>query len=151
MKRTFALWLVAFIVSCSMSKQEKQELLSEIEKEISNVQMESKGFGSQQQAVESFIERRENEFAELKELMHRTIGDDGQVERLDRFYMTGLLDEVRLRGDDISFHSVKRMTERRLEQLKGRIETNVVDHGLQEPLVALLSDGFTTSRWRRGR
>ena len=113
--------LVSFVLSCSMSKEEKLELIGEIRSEISSVKMESKSFGSDQQAVASFVERREKAFAQIKEVMHRTVGQDRKIESFDRFYLTGLLEEIRAR-DDISFDSAKRMTVKRLEKLKRRIE-----------------------------
>ena len=50
-----ALTAAAFAVTCSVSKEQKMDLLDVVKKEATDVALESKGFGSQAEEVEKFI------------------------------------------------------------------------------------------------
>ena len=115
-----ALTAAAFAVTCSVSKEQKMDLLDVVKKEATDVALESKGFGSQAEEVEKFITRREEGFAVIRAEMKKIIGDD--ADNLDRFYLSGLLDDIREKGDKVSFGQAKRMTEKRLKKLKTRIK-----------------------------
>lgn len=115
-----ALTAAAFAVTCSVSKEQKMDLLDVIKKEAADVQLETKGYGSKAEEVEKFIARREQGFAVIRAEMTEVLGDD--ADNLDHFYLSGLLDDIREKGDNVSFGQAKRMTEKRLEQLKTRIK-----------------------------
>ena len=115
-----ALTAMLFAVTCSVSKEEKMDLLDAVKKEAADVQLESKGFGSQEEAVQTFLKNREKGFAILREEMKKILGDE--ADNLDHFYLEGLLKDIRAKGDNFSFGQAKRMTEKRLDKLIDRIK-----------------------------
>jgi hypothetical protein len=121
MKRmVVALTAMLFAVTCSVSKEEKMDLLDAIKKEAADVQLESKAFGSEEEAVQTFLKNREKGFAILRAEMKKILGDE--ADNLDYFYLEGLLKDIRAKGDNYSFGQAKRMTEKRLDKLIGRIK-----------------------------
>jgi len=108
------------VTSCSVSKEEKMDLLDAVKNEASDVQLESKAFGSQEEAVQTFLKNREKGFAILRAEMKKVLGDE--ADNLDHFYLEGLLKDIRAKGDNFSFGQAKRMTEKRLDKLIARIK-----------------------------
>ena len=121
MKRmVVALTAMLFADTCSVSKEEKMDLLDAVKKEAADVQLESKAFGSEEEAVQTFLKNREKGFAILRAEMKKILGDE--ADNLDHFYLEGLLKDIRAKGDNYSFGQAKRMTEKRLDKLIGRIK-----------------------------
>ncbi len=112
---------VLVAVGCGVSDQDKKALAREVRDLIRSIDAETRGFGSEQQVVERFLERRVKEFDELKASLEKTLGGD-KAENFDRFYLQGLLDELEKKGDDLGFEQAKRATLKRLDQLRSRVE-----------------------------
>ena len=112
---------VLVAVGCGVSEEDKRALAREVRDLIRSIDAETQGFGSEQQQVEKFMERRKEEFDKLKDSLEKTLGSD-EADNLDRFYLQGLLDDLEGKGDDLGFEQAKRRTLKRLEQLKSRIE-----------------------------
>ena len=112
---------VLVAVGCGVSDQDKKALAREVRDLIRSIDAETQGFGSEQEQVEKFMERRKEEFAKLKASLEKTLGS-GKAENLDLFYLQGLLDDLEGKGEDLGFEQAKRQTVKRLEQLKSRIE-----------------------------
>ena len=112
---------VLVAVGCGVSEEDKRALAREVRDLIRSIDAETQGFGSEQQQVEKFMERRKEEFDKLKDSLEKTLGSD-EADNLDRFYLQGLLDDLEEKGDDLGFEQAKRRTIKRLEQLKSRIE-----------------------------
>ena len=123
MKGSIVPWTAAALLiavsGCGVSKAEKLDLLDAVKEETTEVQLESKGYGSEAEEAAAFIARREEGFVKIRELLQKTLSDD--AESLDHFYLSGLLDEIREK-EGMSFGRAKRMTEKRLGQLKTRIK-----------------------------
>lgn len=109
------------IAGCGVDDQAKKGLAREVRDMVRNVESESKGFGAEQQQVEEFIERRTEEFAGLKAKLQEALGTD-KANNFDQFYLQGLIDDLKEKGDDLGFEQAKRQTIKRLGQLKNRIE-----------------------------
>ena len=116
-----ALAVLVAAVGCGVSDQDRKALAREVRDLIRSIDSESRGFGSEQQQVGKFMERRKEEFGKLKDSLEKTLGSD-KADNLDRFYLEGLLDDLEGKGDDLGFEQAKRATLKRLEQLKSRIE-----------------------------
>jgi hypothetical protein len=112
---------VLVAVGCGVSDQDRKALAREVRDLIRSIDAETRGFGSEQQVVEGFLERREKEFDELKASLEKILGGD-KADNLDLFYLKGLLEDLEDKGDDLGFEQAKRQTLKRLEQLKSRIE-----------------------------
>ena len=112
---------VLVAVGCGVSEEDKRALAREVRDLIRSIDAETQGFGSEQQQVEKFMERRKEEFKKLKDSLEKALGSD-EADNLDRFYLQGLLDDLEGKGDDLGFEQAKRRTLKRLEQLKSRIE-----------------------------
>ena len=112
---------VLVAVGCGVSEEDKKALAREVRDLIRSIDAETRGFGSEEQQVEKFMERRKEEFEKLKDSLEKALGSD-EADNLDRFYLQGLLDDLEGKGDDLGFEQAKRRTLKRLEQLKSRIE-----------------------------
>ena len=112
---------VLVAVGCGVSEEDKRALAREVRDLIRSIDAETRGFGSEVQQVEKFMERRKEEFGKLKDSLEKALGSD-ETDNLDRFYLQGLLDDLEEKGDDLGFEQAKRRTLKRLEQLKSRIE-----------------------------
>ena len=121
MRQAVLLALAVLAVGCGVSDQDKKALAREVRDLIRSIDAETRGFGSEQQVVERFLERRVKEFDELKASLEKTLGGD-KAENFDRFYLQGLLDELEKKGDDLGFEQAKRATLKRLDQLRSRVE-----------------------------
>ena len=122
MRQALVLFLSVLIVGgCGVSEQDKKALAREVRDLIRSVDSETKGFGSEQQQVEQFMERREKEFADLKATLEETLGAD-KANNFDLFYLQGLIDDLAKKGENLGFEQAKRKTVKRLEELKTRIE-----------------------------
>lgn len=121
--RQAALLALAVLVAagCGVSKEDKKALAREVRDLIRSIDAETRGFGSEVQQVEKFMERRKEEFDKLKDSLEKALGSD-EADNLDRFYLEGLLEDLEEKGDDLGFEQAKRRTLKRLEQLKSRIE-----------------------------
>lgn len=123
MKGSIVPWTAAALVitvsGCGVSKEQKLDLIDAVKEETTEVQLESKGYGSEAEETTAFISRREEGFAKIRELLQKALGED--AESLDHFYLSGLLDEIREK-EGMSFGRAKRMTEKRLTQLKTRLK-----------------------------
>ena len=121
--RQAALLALAVLVAagCGVSDQDKKALAREVRDLIRSIDAETRGFGSEVERVEKFMERRKEEFGKLKDSLEKALGSD-EADNLDRFYLEGLLEDLEEKGDDLGFEQAKRRTLKRLEQLKSRIE-----------------------------